>query len=125
MGSTGQVHTTRRAVGLSGVEVYGHVGYFPEERKMGRLFRVDAYLEYSVSEVGDSPPVDYREVASLIREAFSREGILIEHIAQQLADAILERWGAVDRVQIRVYKIHPPIGILAESAYAYVEMARK
>ncbi|MEM4406869.1 MAG: dihydroneopterin aldolase [Candidatus Methanomethylicaceae archaeon] len=114
----------RRAVGLHGVEVYGHVGFFPEERKMGRLFRIDVEAEYAVAEVQAVPPIDYREIAQLIREAFSREGVLIEHIAQSLAEAILARWAAVDKVWIRVHKVHPPVGILAESAYAYVEMVR-
>jgi dihydroneopterin aldolase len=107
-----------------GVEVYGHVGYYPEERKMGRLFRVEADLEYQVASVGEAPPVDYREVAALIREAFAKEGILIEHIAEQLAYQVFEGWPLVEKVRIRVHKVHPPIGILADSAYAEVELCR-
>lgn len=115
---------TRRAVGLNGIEVYGHIGFFPEERKMGRLFRLDVHAEYAIPEVGDTPPIDYREIAELIKERFATEGLLIEHTAQRLAESILQRWKAVEKVRIVVHKVHPPIGILAESAYAYVEMER-
>lgn len=115
---------TRRAVGLNGIEVYGHIGFFPEERKMGRLFRLDIHAEYTIAEVGGIPPIDYREIADLVRERFAGEGTLIEHTAQGLAEAILHRWEAVEKVRIVVHKVHPPVGILAESAYAYVEMER-
>lgn len=115
---------TRRAVGLKGIEVYGHIGFFPEERKMGRLFRLDIHAEYTASEVGEVPPIDYREIAQMVRERFAEEGILIEHIAQTIATMIMDRWPSVEKVRIAVHKVHPPLGILAESAYAYVEVER-
>lgn len=118
------MHRTRRAVGLCGIEVYGHIGYFPEERKMGRRFRVEAHVEYRVEEVGQAPPIDYREIAALVRERFTTEGYLIEHLAEELAQAILGRWKSVEKVRVRVHKLHPPVGILAESAYAEVEVVR-
>ncbi len=91
---------------------------------MGRLFRVDAEVEYRIEAIEDSPPLDYRHLADLIKELFSREGTLIEHIAERLAYAIMERWDLVEKVRIRVHKVHPPVGILAESAYAEVELSR-
>jgi 7,8-dihydroneopterin aldolase/epimerase/oxygenase len=120
----GQAHRAYRRVGLQGVEVYGHVGFYPEERKMGRLFRVDAEVTFRVEQVGETPPIDYREIASLIKAFFSDEGFLIEHIAEGLAERIMERWPLVEKVRIRVHKVHPPVGILAESAYAEVELSR-
>jgi len=104
--------------------VYGHVGFYPEERKMGRLFRVDAEVTFRVEQVGETPPIDYREIAGLIKAFFSGEGFLIEHIAEGLAEKIMERWPLVEKVRIRVHKVHPPVGILAESAYAEVELSR-
>lgn len=124
MGQPSKLSALRRAVGLLGVEVYGHIGYMPEERQLGRHFRVDVEAQYALPEVGADPPIDYREMAAFIREFFLQPGTLIEHIAQGLAEAILARWPAVEKVQVRVHKVHPPVGILAESAYAYVEMVR-
>lgn len=124
MGHSSRIPALRRAVGLHGVEVYGHIGYMPEEQQLGRRFRIDVEAEYRLPEVGADPPIDYREIATFIREFFAKSGILIEHVAQELAEAILQRWPLVEKVQVRVHKVHPPIGILAESAYAYVEMVR-
>ncbi|MCS6896137.1 MAG: dihydroneopterin aldolase [Bacteroidia bacterium] len=109
---------------MKGIEVYGHIGYFPEERKMGRLFRLDIDAEYVAPEVGATPPIDYREIAHMIKERFVSEGVLIEHLAEEIAVAIFNRWNTVEKVRIAVHKVHPPVGILAESAYAYVEMER-
>ncbi|MCX8112040.1 MAG: dihydroneopterin aldolase [Bacteroidia bacterium] len=114
----------RRAVGLEGIEVYGHIGFFPEERKMGRLFRIDVYAEYTTSDIGETPPIDYRDIARMVNGELAKEGVLIEHVAQALAELILDRWTAVEKVRVVVHKVHPPIGILAKSAYAYVEMER-
>ncbi len=91
---------------------------------MGRLFRIEADIEYVAPEVGAAPPIDYRAVAQLIEAHFQGEGILIEHIAERLALVVLETWDVVESVRIRVHKVHPPIGILAESAYAEVELSR-
>lgn len=91
---------------------------------MGRLFRLNIEAEYRVSEVGAVPPIDYREIAQMVKELFMGEGLLIEHLAEQIALAIFERWATVEKVRIAVHKVHPPVGILAESAYAYVEMER-
>lgn len=91
---------------------------------MGRLFRVDAEVEFRIERVEEAPPVDYREIAGLIRAFFSNEGFLIEHIAEGLAEKIMERWPLVEKVRIRVHKVHPPVGILAGSAYAEVELSR-
>ena len=124
MEARARTYTTCRRVGLRGVEVYGHVGYYPEERKMGRLFRIDADVEYRTEALASDPCIDYRNIADLIRDFFSREGTLIEHIAEGLAHAIMDRWGVVEKVRIRVHKVHPPVGILAESAYAEVELSR-
>ncbi|MCS7296714.1 MAG: dihydroneopterin aldolase [Bacteroidia bacterium] len=125
MGSSAPNPSPRRAIGLKGIEIYGYVGLFPEERKMGRLFRLNLHLEYTVPRLAQTaPPIDYKEVAELVRQRFTHEGILIEHIAQELAEAILARWENVEKVHIEVHKVHPPIGILAESAYASIEMER-
>lgn len=124
MGQSSASTTIRRAVGLRNVEVYGHIGFYPEERKMGRLFRLNIHAEYRVDSVENAPPIDYRDIAALVNGYFAQPGILIEHAAERLALAIIEKWAAVEKVRVEVYKVHPPIGILAESAYAYVEMER-
>lgn len=123
MGRTEGGVSIRRTVGLRGVEIYAHVGYFPEERKMGRLFRADIEIEYE-GPLADEPVIDYRNVAEILREELKGEHLLLEQVAQRVAEAILARWQAVRKVWIQIHKVHPPVSILAESAYAGLEMAR-
>ncbi|MCS7189572.1 MAG: dihydroneopterin aldolase [Bacteroidia bacterium] len=124
MESKGKLPATRRAIGLSGIKVYGHIGYLLPEREVGRLFRVDIRIEYQQIEEGTDPLIDYREIAKLIQTTFSAGGMLIEKVAEQIGQAILTRWDCAEKVEVWVHKIHPPITILAQSAYAYVEMVR-
>ncbi|MCS6789901.1 MAG: dihydroneopterin aldolase [Bacteroidia bacterium] len=112
-----------RTIGLRGVEIYAHVGYLPEERKMGRLFRADVEVEYEGT-LSRDPVIDYRDIAEILREELKGERFLLEQVVQRVAEAILARWQEVRKVWIQIHKVHPPIGILAESAYAGLEMAR-
>lgn len=115
--------SVRRTIGLRGVEIYAHVGYLPEERKMGRLFRADVEVEYE-GPLTDDPVIDYRNIAEILREELKGERFLLEQVVQRVAEAILARWQEVRKVWIQIHKVHPPVGILAESAYASLEMAR-
>ncbi|MEN2993576.1 MAG: dihydroneopterin aldolase [Bacteroidia bacterium] len=124
MGSRSTGHPIRRTVGLRNVQIYSHVGYLPEERQIGRLVRVNVEVSYRLDKITSAPPIDYREIASLVQSSFASQATLLEEVAEQIGQEILQRWSFVEKVRVEVHKVHPPIGILAETAYAGVEMER-
>jgi len=102
---------------LEGLVVFGHHGYLEEERRLGQRFLVDLWVDVSgeateTDRIEDT--VDYRRLAELVRRVFAgKERLLLEGLAGALADGILERFSAVERVRVRVRKpdvvLDPPV----------------
>ncbi|HEX2346357.1 MAG TPA: dihydroneopterin aldolase [Gaiellaceae bacterium] len=102
---------------LEGLVVFGHHGYLEAERRLGQRFLVDLWVDVSgeateTDRIEDT--VDYRRLAELVRRVFAgKERLLLEGLAGALADGILERFSAVERVRVRVRKpdvvLDPPV----------------
>lgn len=114
---------------LAGMVVFGHHGYLEEERRLGQRFLVDLWVDVdepaATSDLIEET-VDYRRLAGLVREVFDGPSVLLlEGLAGTIADAIVERFGAVERVRVRVRKpdvvLDPPV----EHAAVVVERRRR
>jgi len=113
---------------LMGLAVFGHHGYFEEERRLGQRFLVDVWVDVR-GEATESDRIedtlDYRRIAALVRDVFAgEERLLLEGLAGAVVDGILERFAAVERARVRVRKpdvvLDPPV----EHAAVIVERAR-
>ena len=106
---------------LAGLVVFGHHGYLEEERRLGQRFLVDLWADIDeVAAASDriEDTVDYRRIASLVREVFAGpERLLLEGLAGAVADGILEHFPTVERVRVRVRKpdvvLDPPVDYAA------------
>ena len=106
---------------LQGLVVFGHHGYLEEERRLGQRFLVDLWVDVrgeatATDRIEDT--VDYRRLAGLVREVFAGpERLLLEGLAGTIADGILERFAAAERVRVRVRKpdvvLDPPVDFAA------------
>jgi len=102
---------------LIGLVVFGRHGYLEEERRLGQRFLVDLWADVDESastsdRIEDT--VDYRRLATLVREVFAGpERLLLEGLAGAVADGIVERFEAVEHVRVRVRKpdvvLDPPV----------------
>lgn len=108
---------------LRGIELHGYHGALEHERRDGQRFLFDVELE--VGEAGSNDrledAVDYRDVAACVREVSDgRAFTLLEGLASELADELLMRFRAVERVDVRVRKpevvLDPPVEVAAVSA---------
>ncbi len=110
-------------VELRGLELFGHHGVSEEEREAGQLFVYDVELEVGERGANDriEDAVDYREVAATVREVAERRYKLLEALATEIADTLVERF-RVERAQVRVRKPEVrPAGIELEFAAVTVE----
>ena len=106
---------------LIGLVVFGHHGYLEEERRLGQRFLVDLWADVrgdatETDRIEDT--VDYRKLAALVRDVFGgEERLLLEGLAGAIADGIVERFPAVERVRVRVRKpdvvLDPPVDYAA------------
>ena len=114
---------------LSGLVLFGHHGYLEEERRLGQRFLVDLWVDVADDRAVSSDDIehtaDYRHIAAAVREVFAGpEKQLLEGLAGEVVDTILERFAAVQLVRVRVRKpdvvLDPPV----EHAAVIVERHR-
>jgi len=106
---------------LHGLVLFGHHGYLEEERRLGQRFLVDLWMDVDEAasksdQIEDT--VDYRRIAGFVREVFAGpERLLLEGLAGTVADGILDRFAAVERVRVRIRKpdvvLDPPVDFAA------------
>jgi dihydroneopterin aldolase len=112
---------------LGGLVVFGHHGFLEEERRLGQRFLVDLWVDVDESastsdRIEDT--VDYRRLAGLVREVFAGpEHLLLESLAGAVAEGLLGRFEAVQRVRVRVRK--PDVVLDPAVEYAAVVVDRE
>jgi dihydroneopterin aldolase len=100
---------------LTGIRGHGHHGVFPEERRDGQEFVVDAlvYLQASTAATTDAlvDTVNYATVAQVVHQLIIGDPVdLLETLAERIATAILNL-GGVAKVEITVHKPQAPIPV--------------
>jgi dihydroneopterin aldolase len=114
---------------LSGLVLFGHHGYLEEERRLGQRFLVDLWVDVADDRAAASDDIehtaDYRHIAAAVREVFAGpEKQLLEGLAGEVVDTVLERFAEVQLVRVRVRKpdvvLDPPV----EHAAVIVERHR-
>jgi dihydroneopterin aldolase len=114
---------------LSGLVLFGHHGYLEEERRLGQRFLVDLWVDVADDRAVASDEIehtaDYRHIAAAVREVFSGpEKQLLEGLAGEVVDTILERFAAVGRVRVRIRKPDVVLDPPAEHAAVILERHR-
>ena len=114
-------------VELRGLELQGRHGVLEHERETGQPFIYDIELELPEPPADElEGTVDYREVVSLVRDLSGGTRFqLLESLAAAVADALLERFAQVERVQVRVRKPEVDPGAPVEFAAATVRRERR
>jgi len=114
-------------VEVHGLELPGRHGVLERERKMEQPFLYDIELELPEPAADElEGTVDYREVVSLVRElSDERQFQLLESLAAAVAEALLVRFGQVERVRVRVRKPEVDPGAPVDYTAASVRRERR
>lgn len=114
---------------LTGVRAFGYHGVYPDERRVGQEFVVDAtmYVTTARAAAASNDVVDtihYGEVAERIVALVQGEPVnLLETLAARLADDLLARDG-VRMVAITVHKPQAPITVPFADVSVTIRRAR-
>lgn len=101
---------------LTGIEIFGHHGDLPEEKKLGQKFLIDLELNLDLSVAGKSDAledtVDYPKILALTEKIIGGESKnLIETVAEELAEKILADFPKVEGVKVVLHKPYAPLKI--------------
>ncbi|WP_374723870.1 dihydroneopterin aldolase [Calidifontibacillus erzurumensis] len=114
---------------LNKLQFYGYHGVMPEENKLGQRFTVDLILELDLTKAGQSDDlnetVNYAEVYQIVKSIVEgKPSKLIEHLAEQLAAALLKSFSKIDFCTVKITKPDPPIPGCYESVAVEIRRGR-
>ncbi len=113
---------------IKNLKLFAYHGVNPEEKENGQNFvlDIDYYLNITRACYNDEldDTVSYAKVVKVVRSAFLQEKYdLIERAAQVVADAVLDSFEQITRVDITLKKPEAPVS--AEFDYMAVSISRE
>ncbi len=114
---------------VQGIEFYAYHGVPDAEQQIGHRYRVDLVVDLDLREAGRTDDlrhtVSYGDLARLVIQiGTSQQRRLLESLAEQMCNAILEQFPAVRRVELFIAKRLPPTGTITELAGVKIVRAR-
>jgi len=97
---------------IRGLRCRGRQGTTPAEQQQAHDYLVDVAvsvdIEKAVEQDDLAAALDISEVASCVRDEVARRPrVLVERIADDVARALLARFGAIDEITVKVEKPEP------------------
>ena len=109
---------------MNDVRIYAYHGVMEQERRVGGWYSVSLRVHYNITRAMESDNVDdtlnYAQLLDLVKTEMSVPSNLVEHVAGRIAQAIYAAFSGVERVEVKLLKLNPPMG--AECAGAGVEL---
>ncbi len=97
------------------MEFYAFHGHYQEEQIVGNRFLVDLEMECDTDTAAESDDLDdavnYQAAYLLIKkEMRQKKSNLLENIAKRILDALFTEMEGIQKANIRIRKMHPPMG---------------
>lgn len=96
------------------MDFYAYHGCYPEEQVVGNHFVVDVELcvDMEKPSVSDdiSDALNYVGVYEIVKREMAIRAHLLEHLSARILDAILGQYPQIDKAEVSVTKLNPPIG---------------
>ena len=115
-------------ISIKGLKLFAYHGVNPEEKENGQNFVIDLDYYVNIARACQMDTLDdtvsYAKVVKTIRRVFTAEKYdLIERAAQVIADAVLDEFEDIIKVEVTLKKPEAPIS--AEFDYVAVSIMRE
>lgn len=115
-------------ISIKGLKLFAYHGVNPEEKENGQNFVIDLDYYVNIARACQMDTLDdtvsYAKVVKTVRRVFTAEKYdLIEKAAQVIADAVLDEFEDIFKVEITLKKPEAPIS--AEFDYVAVSITRE
>lgn len=113
---------------LENMRFYAFHGVYAEEQRIGNDFVIDLQLDFpfgnSVQTDHLSDTVNYEAVYQLVKKQMMIPSMLLEHLAERILTQLMQSFPALQYVEIRLSKLHPPLGGEIERVTVVLEKHR-
>lgn len=115
-------------ISIKGLKLFAYHGVNPEEKENGQNFVIDLDYYVNIARACQMDTLDdtvsYAKVVKTIRRVFTAEKYdLIERAAQVIADAVLDEFDDIFKVEVTLKKPEAPISV--EFDYVAVSIMRE
>lgn len=115
-------------ISIKGLKLFAYHGVNPEEKENGQNFVIDLDYYVNIARACQMDTLDdtvsYAKVVKTIRRVFTAEKYdLIERAAQVIADAVLDEFDDIFKIEVTLKKPEAPIS--AEFDYVAVSIMRE
>lgn len=115
---------------LEKIEIFAYHGVNPEENKNGQIFYIDAFLEIDKEplflEDNINNTVSYSDINKIIiKTCIEKTYKLIETLAENIAENLLDLFPEIQSVKIRVSKPNAPIKGIFKNVAVVVKKTKK
>lgn len=115
-------------ISIKGLKLFAYHGVNPEEKENGQNFVIDLDYYVNIARACQMDTLDdtvsYAKVVKTIRRVFTAEKYdLIERAAQVIADAVIDEFEDIFKVEVTLKKPEAPIS--AEFDYVAVSIMRE
>lgn len=102
------------SVKVENIRVYAYHGCLREETIIGSDYLVDVKVDADLSRAAQlddlEETVDYVYINHIVKSEMKIPSKLLEQVAKRIIDRILSEMLLVDKVEVSVSKLNPPIG---------------
>jgi dihydroneopterin aldolase len=115
-------------VQVNNIRLYAFHGCLEEEAAIGSWYRVDVEVEGDLTkssttdELNDT--IDYVHLNSIVKEEMEKRSKLLECVAQRILDRFFDEISILEKAQVGVTKINPPIGGNVEEVTVILHQTR-
>ncbi len=109
-----QKHFTLGKIKVENIKVFAHHGCLKEETIIGSDYRVDVIVKANLYKASNSDnlsdTVDYVHINHIVKEEMKIASRLLEHVGKRIISRIFKEISIVEKAEVSVSKINPPIG---------------
>jgi dihydroneopterin aldolase len=116
------------SVHLHQVHFFSHHGMYEEEKILGNDFVIDLTVQYQpkhIPVVSIHQTINYVSLYGLVKKRMDQPTALLETVATEIAEQILNEFLLAEQVSISIKKLNPPIENIQGSVGIRFELKRK
>ena len=110
------------------MEFYAYHGCLPEEQVIGNHFTVDITMDIDMEQASASDDLNdtlnYAEVYSMVKQQMAIRSHLLEHVSARILGRLFECFPQLNRAEVCVTKLNPPVGGQTKSVSVSQQAAR-
>lgn len=113
---------------VEGIKLFGYHGCLDEEGKIGTDYRINVTVWGDLSRPAQTDELkdtlDYVIVNRVVKQEMAIRSKLIEHVAQRILDRLFLEMPPLEKAEIKLSKLYPPINGDVESVSVVMTKTR-